>query len=383
VNMNTTAPDTPKGDILVVGESLDDLRPLMFVLAEAGYQVRSASSGPMALTAVGTRPPDLILLGINLPGMNGYQLCERLKADEQTRDIPVIFVGTPDEIGDGVKVFGAGGADCAVRPLRFEAVLARVATHLALRDLQRQLRTAGAERIRHLGQVQACNDELEAFAYVVTHDLKNPLSAIVGFSTMLEDRYALLSEQRVTRALASIERSARRMDRLIEDLQLLARVRRAETVELEPLDMARIVAEAQARLAELIQKRQAEVVIPDDWPAALGRSAWVGEVWVNYLSHAIKYGSQPPRVELGADPPGDLPMIRFWGRDNGPGFVPEEQALLFTPFERLHEVRVAGHGLGLPIVRRIVEKLGGEVGVESEPGHGSLFFFTLPVAPQA
>jgi two-component system sensor histidine kinase/response regulator len=381
--MNTTTPDERQGDILIVGESPANLRPLMSVLAERGYRVRSASGGSVALTVVGATPPDLILLDINMPAMNGCQVCERLKADEQTRDIPVIFVGTPDEIGDRVRAFGVGGADYVTRPFRLEEVLARVETHLALRDLQRQLRVADAERIRHLGQVQACNEELDAFAYIVAHDLKNPLSAIVGFSTMLEDRYARLSAERVTRALASIERSARRMDRLIEDLQLLARVRRVETVELEPLDMARIVAEAQARLADLIQERQAEVVMPDDWPAALGRSPWVGEVWVNYLSNAIKYGGQPPRVELGADPPGDGPMIRFWGCDNGPGFAPEEQALLFTPFERLHEVRIAGHGLGLSIIRRIVEKLGGEVGVESEPGHGSLFFFTLPVAPQA
>ena len=381
--MNTTTPDEPKGDILIVGESPDDLRPLMFVLAEAGYQVRSASSGSMALTVVGTRPPDLILLGINLPGMNGYQICERLKADEQTRDIPVIFVGTPDEIGDGVKAFGAGGADCATRPFRFEAVLARVGTHLALRDLQAQLRVADAERSQHLGQVRACNEELDAVAYVVAHDLKNPLSAIVGFSTMLEDRYAQLSEERVSRALAAIDRSARRMDKLIEDLQLLARVRKAETVELELLEMAGIVAEAQARLADRIQELRAEVVMPDDWPSALGRGSWIGEVWVNCLSNAIEYGGEPPRVELGADLPGEGPTIRFWVRDNGPGFAPEEQGLLFTPFERLHEVRVAGRGLGLSIVRRIVEKLGGEVGVEREPGNGSLFFFTLPAAPAA
>jgi two-component system sensor histidine kinase/response regulator len=380
--MNATVADVPRGDILIVGESPANLRSLASVLGERGYRVRSASSGSVALTVVGATPPDLILLDIDVPGMNGCQLCERLKVDEQTRDIPVIFVGTPDEIGDGVRAFGAGGADYVTRPFRFEEVLARVDTHLALRDLQGQLRAADAERLRHLGQVQACNEELDALAYIVAHDLKNPLSAIVGFSTMLEDRYAQLSTERVTRALASIERSARRMDSLIEDLQLLARVRRTETVELEPLDMARIVAEARARLADLIQERQAEIVMPDHWPAVLGRSSWVEEVWVNYLSHAINVGGRPLRVVLGADPPGDRRMVRFWGRDDGPGFAPDERDLLFTPFERLHEVRVAGRGLGLSIVRRIVEKLGGEVGVESEPGCGSLIFFTLPAAPQ-
>jgi len=105
----------------------------------------------------------------------------------------------------------------------------------------------------------------------------------------------------------------------------------------------------------------------------------VEEVWVNYLSNALKYGGQPPRVELGAEQKDE--MVKFWMRDNGNGIAPEEQARLFTLFTRL-EVRAKGHGLGLSIVQRIVEKLGGQVGVESDgvPGHGSLFCFTLPAA---
>ncbi len=110
---------------------------------------------------------------------------------------------------------------------------------------------------------------------------------------------------------------------------------------------------------------------------ALGYGPWVEEVWANYLSNAIQYGGRPPRVELGATEQADG-MVRFWVRDNGPGLTPEEQARLFTPFTRLDQVRAKGHGLGLSIVRRIVEKLGGQVGVESEVGRGSVFTFTLP-----
>ena len=117
----------------------------------------------------------------------------------------------------------------------------------------------------------------------------------------------------------------------------------------------------------------------DSWPRALGHAAWVEEVWANYLSNAIKYGGQPPRVMLGAEPQQDG-MVRYWVRDNGPGLAPEDQARLFTPFTRLDQVRVKGHGLGLSIVRRIVEKLGGQVGVESQLGQGSTFFFILPAA---
>jgi signal transduction histidine kinase len=137
----------------------------------------------------------------------------------------------------------------------------------------------------------------------------------------------------------------------------------------------------------MIEQFQAEVVLPDSWPVALGYNPWVEEVWVNYVSNAIKYGGLPPRVELGADPPfrgpfeteeGVTSTVRFWVRDNGAGISPEAQSKLFTPFTRLENVRIKGHGVGLSIVRRIVERMGGEVGVESEMGQGSTFYFVLP-----
>ncbi len=112
---------------------------------------------------------------------------------------------------------------------------------------------------------------------------------------------------------------------------------------------------------------------------ALGYAPWVEEVWVNYLSNAIKYGGrggEPPRMELGAEAQADG-MIRFWVHDNGAGITPEDQARLFTPFTRLDQVRAAGHGLGLSIVRRIADKLGGHVSVDSQIGEGSTFSFTL------
>jgi signal transduction histidine kinase len=134
----------------------------------------------------------------------------------------------------------------------------------------------------------------------------------------------------------------------------------------------------------MIGRFRAEVALPDNWPVALGYGPWIEQVWVNYLSNAIKYGGEPPRVELGADASGDAGLsqgrVRFWVRDNGPGLGEEEIGRLFVPFTRLDQARAQGHGLGLSIVRRIVEKLGGGVGVESEPGEGSLFYFALPLA---
>jgi signal transduction histidine kinase len=143
--------------------------------------------------------------------------------------------------------------------------------------------------------------------------------------------------------------------------------------------MLAVVIDAQDRLADLIGEHQADIILPDAWPTALGRGPWVEEVWVNYISNAIKYGGSPPRVELGATRQAGG-TVRFWVRDNGPGLTPEEQARLFRSFERLDRVRAKGHGLGLSIALRIVEKLGGQVGVDSQVGQGSVFSFTLPSA---
>ncbi len=211
----------------------------------------------------------------------------------------------------------------------------------------------------------------------MAHDLKTPLGHIVGFAQVLDKHYAELPEEELRRYLRTMVQSGRKMSNIINELLLLVSVRRMEEVELGPLDLAGIVDEAQRRLAHLIEKHQAEIILPESWPVALGYGPWVEEVWANYLSNAIQYGGRPPRVELGATEQSDG-MVRFWVRDNGPGLTPEEQARLFIPFTRLDQVRAKGHGLGLSIARRIVEKLGGQVGVESEVGRGSVFTFTLP-----
>ncbi len=224
--------------------------------------------------------------------------------------------------------------------------------------------------------------ELEAFAHTVAHDLKGPLSVLLGYVDILRDTLADGLTPPVLDLLDGISRSSRKMVNIINELLLLASVRKMETVPIGPLDMGAIVAEARARLANSIEEAGAQIVMPDEWPVAIGYGPWVEEVWVNYLSNAIKYGGTPPRVEVGAAPQPDG-RVRFWVRDNGRGLSAEEQAQLFKEFARLNQVRVKGHGLGLSIVRRIIERLGGEVGVAGRPGEGSLFYFTLPAADPA
>jgi PAS domain S-box-containing protein len=231
---------------------------------------------------------------------------------------------------------------------------------------------------KNAAELQKRNEELDAFAHTVAHDLNNPVNLMVGFAEVLHGDYTTLSDQELRGYLQIIAQNGRRMSNIINELLLLAGVRQME-VEAEPLDMAGIVAEAQERLAYLIDDSHTKIDLPSEWPAARGYRPWIEEVWVNYLSNGIKYGGRPPRLKLGAKAVPDG-AVCFWIKDNGIGLTPEEQTRLFTPFTQLGRVRANGHGLGLSIVKRIVEKLEGQVGVISQPGRGSVFSFTLPCA---
>ncbi len=253
---------------------------------------------------------------------------------------------------------------------------------VVLRDISDRVRAEEALR-QYTQELEASNAELDAFAHTVAHDLKTPLTSLVGFSKLLEKRHARMKPERVVENLHAIIQAGHKMTDIINELLLLSSVRKMEQVKVDPLDMAAIVQEALNRFADSIEETGAEVVLPDVWPVAVGYAPWVEEVWVNYISNALKYGGTPPRVELGGTEQADG-GVRFWVRDNGPGLTPDEQAQLFAQFTRLHQVRAKGHGLGLSIVQRIVEKLGGQVGVESEglPGRGSLFYFVLPAGSE-
>ncbi len=230
-------------------------------------------------------------------------------------------------------------------------------------------------------ELQAHNEDLDTFVDTVAHDLKNLLTRLVFHSSILESDLAELPSE-LREHLHTIREYAEKMGNIIDASLLLATVREANGLELQPLDMKSLIAEVQESLAELIEESQAEIIVSDSWPSALGYSPWIERVWTNYISNAIQYGGRPPRLELGARITADEKSVLFWVRDNGPGLRAQDQARLFTPFTQLHGER-KGHGLGLSIVKRIVEKLGGRVGVEGKPGQGSTFTFTLPRAKPA
>jgi PAS domain S-box-containing protein len=250
------------------------------------------------------------------------------------------------------------------------------------RDITERRRTEDTLRQRTL-ELQARNEELDAFAHIVAHDVKHPLTLMISFAELLMEQVDTVPAEKALQYLGAIARNGRKMSQIIDELLLLSRLPR-DDVELEPLDMAYIVAEAQFRLTDMIEQYQAKIDCPDTWPVALGYGPWIEVVWVNFLSNAIQYGGRPPRIELGADLLGD-DTIRFWVRDHGPGLSAEEQARLFAPFTQLRDSQARGHGLGLSIIRRIMNKLGGQVGVESEglPDQGCTFFFSLPASRES
>lgn len=356
-------------------------------LGRANYHIISAKDGKTAIQLAEDAQPDIILLDIMMPDMNGFEVCKQLKDNEATKDIPVIFTTALSDIDDKVRGFEVGAVDYVTKPFNGREVLARVATHLTIRNLQKKLQAEVAERRKaeealrqYTAELQTRNQELDAFARTVAHDLQNPLGAINGIANILVTDYADMPPESLKEYLQAIVRGSRKATNIVDELLILASVRQHD-VKPVPLDMAAIVDEAQQRLFDMINENQAQITHPNHWPVALGYAPWIEEVWANYISNAIKYGGSPPYIELGATPQANG-TVRFWIKDNGAGLTPEEQARLFTPFTRLSEARAQGHGLGLSIVRRIIEKLGGAVGVESNgvPGQGSTFSFALPAA---
>ncbi|MEA3338545.1 MAG: response regulator [Chloroflexota bacterium] len=386
------------------------------LLEGAGYVVvGEAGNGLEAVEMTKSLQPDVVLMDIAMPDMDGIE-ATRLIYERCPTPVVALTAHEMEELVVGASKAGVGAY--LVKPPKLREMERAITIARARFDDMMELRCLNAD-------LQAQNEDLDAFAHTVAHDLKGPLALIVGFAEILKEEYATLAGEALRSHLQKIVFNGRKMSNIIDELLVLAGVRQME-VEMRSLDMASIVSEAMERLAEMIEKHQAEIILPDTWPAALGYGPWIEEVWVNYLSNGIKYGGRPedgipPRLELGFDEWANGRIanermangriangrmangrmantahgsqfihsqfvirasvhshIRFWVRDNGAGIPPEAQRRLFTPFVRLDQIHVRGYGLGLSIVRRIVEKLGGQVGVESEVGQGSVFTFTLP-----
>jgi signal transduction histidine kinase len=223
-------------------------------------------------------------------------------------------------------------------------------------------------------------DELAAYDHTIAHNLKTSLTATERFLEILFKFKAdsLSEEQRhlVSRALLTLKMGEEAVDALL----MLSTVTNGQ-IEATPIDMETVVYQALQQLQDEQERARANVKLPKEWPPVLGYAPWVGEVWLNYLGNAFKYSNVPVQLELSSTT-GEEGAICYCVRDNGQPLTRIEREQLFTPFVRLHPEQSQGHGLGLVIVRRIIEKLGGSVGVNTLPGKGNEFFFCLPAARQ-
>ena len=226
-------------------------------------------------------------------------------------------------------------------------------------------------------ELQARNEELDAFAHTVAHDLKTPLIWISGYADLLIQDNEKIDRETSLLYAESIMDGAGKMEQIIDELLLLASLRDASII-IDAVDMQRVVSEAQGRLRYQINEANATIQVAEKFPPIEGYGPWLEGVWVNYISNALKYGGEPPVIEIGCtDDPNDE-YVWFWVQDNGDGIAASKQDQLFMPFSRLDNVASkSGHGVGLSIVQHIVEKLGGKVGVESVEGQGSRFMFAL------
>jgi two-component system sensor histidine kinase/response regulator len=227
----------------------------------------------------------------------------------------------------------------------------------ALQARNGDLTRSGSQLREDAAILKSRNEELDAYAHTVAHNLKNPLSVIIAAADLINE-IASLTHRGRQEYLLHIKSTAYEMDNIIDNLLLLSEVRKVEAPS-ETVDMAKVVDNVRNHLDYMIKERRGRLSYPKVRPTVIGHEPWIEEVWANHLGNALKYGGQSPRIELGASP-GTDGMVRFWTRDNGPGLSPEAQACLFTPFTQLRKAHKMGHGLGLSIVLRIVEKLGSQ-----------------------
>ncbi|MEK8019344.1 MAG: sensor histidine kinase [Candidatus Parabeggiatoa sp.] len=221
------------------------------------------------------------------------------------------------------------------------------------------------------------NVDLEALSRSMANDLRNPISEILGFTAKLLQSHDKKLDMQGRHFLQVISSSGEKSIEIIDSLLLLVAVISKEKVETQSLDMRSCVASVTQELESIKKKYYGSITVADKLPNALGDPIWVKEVWTNYLSNGLKYGGTPPSIEIGADVKEG--MVEYWVKDNGEGMTTEEVSKLFAQATRLDKHgEKEGFGFGLLIVHRIVTKQGGKVGVESEPGKGSRFWFTLP-----
>jgi two-component system NtrC family sensor kinase len=381
--------------ILAVDDSPTYLQEMSATLRGEGYDVVLAQSGEEALELLAVQTVDCILLDLLMPGIGGQEACRRIKAAPIVRDIPLIMLTALEDRDVMLESLGAGADDYISKSSEFEVLKARVRAQIRrkqfedesrrLREqlLRKELESERARAAQKLAEARAIlveelkqkNDELEAFSYSVSHDLRAPLRTIDGFTHMLAEDYGAGMDEEGRRLIGVIRGGAARMSELIDDLLEFARLGRKPLV-MAPVEMKALAREVANELASIYPETSVEL---GDLPTVYGDPALLRQVWANLVGNAFKYSAQSssPKVEIGGSEQNEETI--FWVRDNGAGFDMRYYEKLFKVFQRLHGAEeFEGTGVGLAIVQRIVSRHGGRVWGESVVGSGACFHFTLP-----
>jgi two-component system, sensor histidine kinase and response regulator len=373
--MTASTDPSLQSSILVVDDTPANLRLLHQMLEREGYDVRVAPSGEMALRAVWDEPPDLILLDVIMPRMDGFTVCQELKADPRSRHIPVIFISALSDTEDKVRAFDEGGVDYITKPFQSAEVLARVNTHLDLIQSQRALRDLN-ERL------EQSNRELEQFAYVAAHDIKAPLNRILGFSELLVLKSGPALDGDSRKYLVHIQQGVEHLSTLIDNLLSYSRIS-TQSKPFEPVDLRALAQGIRADLAGRIDELGANVEI-GDLPRVLADESQMWQLLSNLVGNALKFHEPgtPPVVELYSEREDGFAVVSV--RDNGIGIEAEYLDRIFEIFQRLHtSAEYEGTGIGLAVCKKIVQRHGGTIRIRSEPGEGTTFSFALPLQDPA
>jgi len=355
-------------NILIVDDIPANLKVLSDILKEDGYKVRPVPSGKLALQVAEKEKPDLILLDIMMPDMNGYEVCRVLKENPELKEIPVIFISALNETDDVVKALKFGGVDYITKPFRSEEVLARVSTHIKLYLQSIELRKLNITK--------------DKFFSIIAHDLRGPMGGFMGMTEVLAEKLRLLSMEDVQRYLESMRKSSANLYRLLENLLNWAQVQQGSVpFNPENIPLLPLVIESYEIMKEVAVKK--EIQLEYSIPAHLvvyGDNNVLQMILRNHISNAVKFTPRGGKVRVSAVDLGN-PGIEISIQDTGIGMNPAMLESLFRLDVHTGRPGTEGEpstGLGLVLCKEFINRHGGHINVQSEVGNGSTFTILIP-----
>ncbi len=366
------------GLILIIDDTPTNARMLTSMLKKNGFTAVAAGSGAEGLAFVAEQLPELIILDIMMPEMDGFEVCRRLKADERTADIPVIFISAMNELDGIVQAFDVGGVDYITKPFQLREVEKRVHSHLTL---IRQRREIEALREQERQQFETITQMREKFIYAATHDLKNPLQLITGYTEVMKSDEAIRNDESLMGYLDTMRGGVKKILGLVGDMLDLIQMETSIDPSPEPLAVKPFITNSVDPFALSAKQKQIGLYVdlPDGDVVANIDGKRMTQVMDNLISNAIKYTPEGGEVTVIVETHDDELVIKI--QDTGLGIPEAYVPKLFQPFSRVRErehMKQEGSGLGLSIVKTIIEQHRGNIFIESNPGEGTTFVIVLP-----